>query len=32
MGGQTIVIGEVTRSAAGYELKIFDEEGTEINR
>ena len=31
MGGQTIVIGEVTRSAAGYELKIFNEEGTEIN-
>ena len=31
MGGQTIVIGEVTRSAAGYELKIFDEEGVEIN-
>lgn len=31
MGGQTIVIGEVTRSAVGYELKIFDEEGTEIN-
>lgn len=31
MGGQTIVIGEVTRSAARYELKIFDEEGVEIN-
>lgn len=31
MGGQTIVVGEVTRSAVGYELKIFDEEGKEVN-
>lgn len=31
MGGQTIVIGEVTRSAVGYELKIFDEEGKEVD-
>ena len=30
MGAQTIVIGEVTRSAVGYELKIYDEEGNEI--
>lgn len=30
MGGQTIVIGEVTRSAVGYELKIYDEKGEEI--
>lgn len=30
MGGQTIVIGEVTRSAVGYELKIYDEAGNEI--
>lgn len=30
MGGQTIVIGEVTRSAIGYELKIYDEAGNEI--
>lgn len=30
MGGQTILIGEVTRSAVGYELKIVDEEGNEI--
>ena len=27
MGGETIVIGEVTRSAVGMELKIFDLEG-----
>ena len=31
MGGQTIVIGEVTRSAIGYEMKIYDEEGNEIH-
>lgn len=31
MGGQTIVIGEVTRSAVGYDLKIFDAEGNEID-
>lgn len=30
MGGQTIVIGEVTRSAVGYDLKIYDEAGVEI--
>lgn len=30
MGGQTIVVGEVTRSAVGYELKIYDEAGNEI--
>ena len=30
MGGQTIVIGEVTRSAVGHELKIYDEAGNEI--
>ena len=27
MGGQTIVIGEVTRSAKGYELEVYDEAG-----
>lgn len=32
MGGQTIVIGEVTRSAVGSELKIFDLEGNEIDK
>ena len=32
MGGQTIVIGEVTRSAVGMELKIFDLEGNEIDK
>lgn len=32
MGGQTIVIGEVTRSAVGTELKIFDLEGNEIDK
>lgn len=31
MGGQTIVIGEVTRSAVGYDLKIFDADGNEID-
>lgn len=31
MGGQTIVIGEVTRSAVGYDLKIFDAEGNEVD-
>ena len=31
MGGQTIVIGEVTRSAVNYELKIYDENGNEID-
>lgn len=30
MGGQTIVIGEVTRSAVGHELKIYDEKGEEV--
>lgn len=30
MGGQTIVIGEVTRSAVNYELKIYDKDGNEI--
>lgn len=30
MAGQTVVIGEVTRSAEGFELKIYDEEGNEI--
>lgn len=32
MGGETIVIGEVTRSAVGMELKIFDLEGNEIDK
>lgn len=32
MGGQTIVIGEVTRSAVGTELKIFDLKGNEIDK
>lgn len=32
MGGETIVIGEVTRSAVGTELKIFDLEGNEIDK
>ena len=32
MGGQAIVIGEVTRSAVGTELKIFDLEGNEIDK
>lgn len=32
MGGQTIVISEVTRSAVGMELKIFDLEGNEIDK
>lgn len=31
MAGQTQVIGEVTRSAEGYELKIYDEEGNELD-
>ena len=31
MGGQSIVIGEITRSAKNYELKIYDEAGNEIN-
>lgn len=31
MGGQTIVIGEITRSAVDYELKIYDLEGNEIH-
>lgn len=30
MGSQTIVIGEVTRSAKGSELKIYDMEGNEL--
>lgn len=30
MGGQTIVIGEVTRPVEDYELKIYDEAGNEI--
>lgn len=32
MDGETIVIGEVTRSAVGTELKIFDLEGNEIDK
>ena len=31
MGSQTVVVGEVTRSAVGFELKIYDEEGNEVN-
>lgn len=30
MGGQTIVIGEVTRSKVDYELKIYDADGIDI--
>lgn len=30
MGGQTIVIGEVTRSEVDYKLKIYDKEGNDI--
>ena len=30
MGGQTIVIGEVTRSKVDYKLKIYDKEGNDI--
>lgn len=30
MGGQTIVIGEVTRSEVDYKLKIYDTEGNDI--
>lgn len=32
MGGQTVVIGEVTRSAVGSELKILDLNGNEIDK
>ena len=32
MGGQTIVIGEVTRSKVDYELKIYDKEGNDITK
>lgn len=32
MGGQTSVIAEITRSAKGYELKIYDMEGNEIEQ
>lgn len=30
MGGQKVAIAEVTRSAAGYELKVFDAAGNDI--
>lgn len=30
MGGQTIVIGEVTRSKVDYKLKVYDKEGNDI--
>lgn len=30
MGGQTATIAQVTRSALGYELKIYDTEGNEV--
>lgn len=33
MGGQKVVIGEVQRSAKGYELKVYDEDGvTELTQ
>lgn len=31
MGGQTIVIGEITRSLVDYELTIYDKDGNEIS-
>ena len=32
MGGQEMTVAEVTRSAAGYELTVYDEEGNDITQ